>query len=56
VVEVEDGARGRGGRCAMEVDDDTWDQIDREREGERGRGGAERDRTGEVVVAGGKSW
>jgi len=39
VVEVEDDATGRGGPCAMEADDDTRDQIDREREGERGREG-----------------
>ena len=57
MVEVADGARRRGGQCAMEADDDARDQIDREREGERGRGrgGTERDRTGEVAVAGGKS-
>ena len=39
MVEVEDDATGRGGPCAMEADDDTRDQIDREREGERGREG-----------------
>ena len=56
MVEVADGARGRGGRCAMEADDDARDQIDREREGERGaarRGIARGSRGGgrEVAVA-----
>ena len=47
MVEVADGARGRGGRCAMEANDDARDQINREREGE---GGAARSR-----IARGKS-
>ena len=42
MVEVADGARGSGGRCTMEADDDQRDQIDRERNEREGEGGATR--------------